>query len=186
MKVRIFPALVKQVWISLHRSEHLSTIPGNGYASYSGTSMATPHVAGAYALILSLNPEWKSTQVKNALLENTDPEDSLVEKCLTGGRLNTFKALSNEPPQENLISASPVALDFGLINKGETKKLEFVLSNRGNAETTIHEVKILTQEENLPLKFHFQHHLYCCLIWHKLDRLVFQVQWKDNWKPFYK
>ena len=133
----------------------LSTIPGNGYASYSGTSMATPHVAGAYALILSLNPEWKSTQVKNALLENTDPEDSLVEKCLTGGRLNTFKALSNEPPQENLISASPVALDFGVINKGETKKLEFVLSNRGNAETTIHEVKILPQEENLPFEVSF-------------------------------
>ena len=42
----------------------LSTIPGNAYASYSGTSMATPHVAGAYALLLSANPEWKSTQVK--------------------------------------------------------------------------------------------------------------------------
>jgi subtilisin family serine protease len=66
----------------------LSTTPGNRYASYSGTSMATPHVAGAYALVLSANPNWNVSQVKDALMKAVDPESGLKEKCVTGGRLN--------------------------------------------------------------------------------------------------
>ena len=134
----------------------LSTIPGNGYASYSGTSMATPHVAGAYALILAANPEWQSAQVKDALLENVDSEDSLLEKCLTGGRLNVFQALSNEPPEENLISATPSSLDFGVLGKEESQKLEVVLSNRGNANTTVNDISIFNQnDESLPFELSF-------------------------------
>jgi subtilisin family serine protease len=130
----------------------LSTIPGNGYASYSGTSMATPHVAGAYALILAANPDWQSTQVKNVLLDSVDAEDNLAEKCLTGGRLNILSALSNEPPQENLISVSPSILDFGFPAKEESRKMEFILSNRGNADTTVTGLSISASAEK-PMAF---------------------------------
>jgi subtilisin family serine protease len=59
----------------------------SGYASYSGTSMATPHVTGAAALYASLYPGATAEQIKSAILR-TDPTSSLSGKCVTGGRLN--------------------------------------------------------------------------------------------------
>ena len=60
----------------------------SGYASYNGTSMATPHVSGAAALYASLNPGATAAQIKAALLNSATPTSSLSGKCLTGGRLN--------------------------------------------------------------------------------------------------
>ena len=115
----------------------LSTIPGNKYASYQGTSMAAPHVSGAYALLLSANPTWTVKQVKDALMDSTDGETLLQEKCVTGGTLNIHKALSIQPPKEGLITVNPTKIDFGKIAKGESKSLSFTLSNTGT-----HSVKI--------------------------------------------
>lgn len=56
-----------QVELSAGGVNVLSTVPPNGYASYSGTSMATPHVAGVAALIWSANPAWTAAQVRTAL-----------------------------------------------------------------------------------------------------------------------
>ena len=47
-----------------------STIPGAAYATYSGTSMATPHVAGVAALVYSAHPDWTNQQVRQQI-ENT-------------------------------------------------------------------------------------------------------------------
>jgi subtilisin family serine protease len=42
-----------------------STVPNNGYASYNGTSMATPHAAGVVALMLSANGGLSHAQVRD-------------------------------------------------------------------------------------------------------------------------
>lgn len=68
-----------------------STLPnstGNGYGSYSGTSMATPHVTGAAALYAASHPGATSTTIKNAILSSAVTTPSLSGKCVTGGRLN--------------------------------------------------------------------------------------------------
>ncbi len=61
---------------------------GSGYASYNGTSMATPHVTGAAALYASLNPNATAAEIKAALLNSATPTPSLAGKTVTGGRLN--------------------------------------------------------------------------------------------------
>ena len=59
-----------QVEIAAPGKSVLSTLPGNNYASWSGTSMATPHVAGVAALVWSYFPECSNNQIRNALLRS--------------------------------------------------------------------------------------------------------------------
>ena len=72
-----------------------STVPvsskGNvvsGYASYNGTSMATPHVTGAAALYKSSHPGATAADIKAAILGSAVPTPSLQNKVVTNGRLN--------------------------------------------------------------------------------------------------
>ncbi len=69
-----------------------STVPGGNYASYSGTSMATPHVAGTAALLLSVHPDWSFAQVKDQIVRTTTPRAGLVGKTI-GGLVNAARAL---------------------------------------------------------------------------------------------
>jgi len=70
-----------------------STVPGSGrnawgYASYSGTSMATPHVTGAAALYAATHQGATAAEIKNAILSAATPTASMAGKTVTGGRLN--------------------------------------------------------------------------------------------------
>jgi subtilisin family serine protease len=65
-----------------------STVPENGYASISGTSMAAPHVTGGAALYAATHPGATADAIKNAILNSAVPTPSLSGKCVTGGRLN--------------------------------------------------------------------------------------------------
>ncbi|HSQ56828.1 MAG TPA: S8 family serine peptidase [Gemmata sp.] len=71
----------------------LSTTPNASYRYFSGTSMATPHVTGAIALLWSLNPDWSYQQVIAKLKESVDPVSGLAGKVETGGRLDVAKML---------------------------------------------------------------------------------------------
>ena len=71
-----------------------STIP-SGYGSKSGTSMATPHVTGAVALLSAFRPDLSAASLKASLLNNVDVLPAWNGLVKTGGRLNIFKAMQN-------------------------------------------------------------------------------------------
>ncbi len=73
----------------------LSTRPGNRYFTKSGTSMATPYVAGVAGLIKAFDPSLTNLEIIDAILNNVDVKSSLTGKVQTGGRLNAYKALSS-------------------------------------------------------------------------------------------
>ena len=65
-----------------------STTAYNGYSSYNGTSMATPHVTGAAALYAASHPGATAAGIKAAIISSAVPTASLTGKTSTGGRLN--------------------------------------------------------------------------------------------------
>ena len=77
-----------------------STLPGGTYGSYSGTSMATPHVTGAAALYAALHPTASAAQIQQALLASAAPTTSLTSVTASGGRLDigTLMGLLPSPP----------------------------------------------------------------------------------------
>lgn len=73
-------------------SDILSTTMGGTFGTKSGTSMATPHVAGAAALLYALSPDRSHIDIKNVLLQTADPLPVLNGICVSGGRLNLYRA----------------------------------------------------------------------------------------------
>jgi len=99
-----------------------STYRGD-YATGSGTSMASPHVAGAAGLIWSVDQTLSASQVKQLILSNGDPISS-VKPTFTNDRLNVFKSLPSTTPIPN----DPPTADAGLdqttgINEGDLVNL---------------------------------------------------------------
>jgi subtilisin family serine protease len=71
----------------------VSTIPRGKWDEMSGTSMATPHVAAAAALMFAANPELKATQVAELLLKTAVKDPDLAGKVLTGAKLDVKAAV---------------------------------------------------------------------------------------------
>jgi subtilisin family serine protease len=74
-----------------------STWPGGRYALLDGTSMATPHVTGAAALVLAHDDSLTVAGLRAALLSSVQPVVALAGRVATGGRLDVAAALSVPP-----------------------------------------------------------------------------------------
>jgi subtilisin family serine protease len=100
-----------------------------GYGENSGTSMATPHVAGAAALLMQRHPGWTVAQIKSALVLTGSPVRSgSVEVPATregGGRIDLVRA------DDPLVFAQPTSLAFGLLRPGRSAARTIALADAG-------------------------------------------------------
>ncbi len=79
-----------------------STYPGGRYVYMTGTSMATPQVAGVFALLLNREPSLTYSTAISRVLGTVDPVPTLSATTVSGGRVNVYRALAASP-------AAPVA-----------------------------------------------------------------------------
>lgn len=79
-----------------------STIPGNAYKDYGGTSMASPGVAGIAALIRSYYPKLSAPQVKKIILDSGLP---LTTKVMVGGKSSNVKPFSELSKSQSIANA---------------------------------------------------------------------------------
>ena len=81
-----------------------STIPTSSYGTMSGTSMATPMVASAVAVMRAVNPNISAKEIKETLCSSSDKLSALTGKVISGGRLNAYNAVKAIMP-----TATPTA-----------------------------------------------------------------------------
>ena len=78
-----------------------SAIPGGGYDWNSGTSMATPHVAGTAALLAARNPKLSADEIKDAIVSSAESKGAYTGLAVSGGRANANDALNELDTDED-------------------------------------------------------------------------------------
>lgn len=113
----------------------LSSVPGGGWSSLSGTSMASPHIAGASALLAQRHPGWTAAQIKSALVQTganaVSEDDRVLGPAFHGGGVISL-AKADRP----LVFAIPASVSLGLLSRGDAKSSTVALNDAGGGAGT--------------------------------------------------
>lgn len=74
-------------------SNIISTVQRGDYMKMSGTSMATPHIAGAVGLIISMKPDLSPKSIKELLIRSSKKSSTLEKYSISGGYVDAYQAL---------------------------------------------------------------------------------------------
>lgn len=126
-------------------SSILSTTPGNNYKTFSGTSMASPYVAGVAALVKGQYPGLDVISLKYRVLGSVDPKGAFNTRTSTGGRLNAANALSTSPlitlPKllDTNNTTTPYRISAYVVDDGTINQpiLHYTLSGSGTGTGTV-------------------------------------------------
>lgn len=127
----------------------LSTTVNSGYVLSSGTSMATPHVTGAAALLCASNPNLSATRLRALLAFNGDILPSLQGKTLSGRRLNVFKSL--QAMNENDTTTPGTVTNFQIASQnGRSINVSWIASGDDGAAGTasLYDISFIDQNTN--------------------------------------
>ena len=111
---------------------------GSGWAFFTGTSMATPHIAGSAAVLLQLFPDWSPAQIKSALVNRAE----LVVKDAATGLHDTGPTLQGGGRENLSVSAQattwmdPVSASFGRVTVGHPTPVTITLYNPTGVDQT--------------------------------------------------
>ncbi len=108
----------------------LSSISGGGWAELSGTSMASPHIAGAAALLRQRHPAWSVEHLKSALVQS-GADSAQSNSRVAGPRFQGGGVVALARADRPLLFASPTALSFGLLARGRTATSTVALEDAG-------------------------------------------------------
>ncbi|SCL19095.1 Subtilase family protein [Micromonospora rhizosphaerae] len=99
------------------------------YTSLSGTSMATPHVAGAAAILAQQHPDWAPERIKSTLMAAAQPSDAIGVYEQGAGFLNVARAIQQP------VTASPVSVAFERTTAAQQRTVTY--ANSGSSDLTL-------------------------------------------------